>query len=182
MPTKTSPQYPIPPIAAGGLIHVIIDTPGGTGNKYKYDLKSGLFRLSRILPSGMHFPCDFGFIPGTVGDDGDALDVAVISEVPSFVGCLMCVRLLGIIVARQTEKAKTIRNDRLLAVPVTPVNKPRQRGIRDVAVERLAALEEFFILYNRAQGRTFKPEGRRGARAAHRALHVGIDKYDAALT
>jgi inorganic pyrophosphatase len=88
----------------------------------------------------------------------------------------MCVRLLGLIVARQTDKTRTIRNDRLLAVPVTPNNKPKQRGVRDLAAERLTALEQFFILYNRAQGRTFKPESRRGARAAHRALAVGIDK------
>ena len=73
----------------------------------------------------------------------------------------MCVRLLRLIVARQTDKTRTIRNDRLLAVPVTPNNKPKQRGVRDLAAERLTALEQFFILYNRAQGRTFKPESRR---------------------
>jgi inorganic pyrophosphatase len=156
---------------------LIVDTPLGSSNKYKFDAKSGLFKLSRILPGGMHFPCDFGSIPGTVGEDGDALDVAVLSECPSFVGCLMSARLLGVIRARQTENAKTIRNDRLLAIPVTPVNKPKQRDIRDIAAERLEALEEFFIAYNRAQGRNFKPEGRSGIRAARRTLRIGIGKY-----
>ena len=54
----------IPPLAAGGLVHAIIDTPRGSRSKYKFDKASGLFKLSRILPAGMHFPCDFGFIPG----------------------------------------------------------------------------------------------------------------------
>jgi len=164
----------IAPLASGGLVHVIIDTPRGSCNKYKLDEASGLFKLSRILPDGLHFPCDFGFIPATAGEDGDALDVALVSEFPSFAGCLMTARLLGVIRALQTEKGKTIRNDRLVAVPVTPANRPKQRDLRDVPRAWLDALEHFFIAYNQAQGRALRVQSRGGARAAQQALHSGI--------
>jgi inorganic pyrophosphatase len=166
----------IAPQAAYGLVHVIIDTPFGSCQKYKFDDNAGLFKLSRILPRGMRFPCDFGFIPETLGEDGDALDVAVLNDAASFTGCLMTVRLLGLIRATQTEKHHRIRNDRLIAVPVTPVNRPLQRDIRDVQEERLIALEQFFVSYNTAQGRPFRLRGRQGAAAARRALERGIKR------
>ena len=72
--------------AESGLVNIIIDTPKGSRNKFKYDEKTQCFRLSRILPAGASFPYDFGSIPMTCAEDGDALDVLVISEVPSFAG------------------------------------------------------------------------------------------------
>jgi hypothetical protein len=81
-------------------------------NKYKFGVDLGLSKLSRVLPEGLHFPYDFGFIPGTSGDDGDALDVVAITDTPSFVGCLMSVRLIGVIAAKQTGKRNTVRSDR----------------------------------------------------------------------
>jgi len=164
----------IPPLAAGGLVHAIIDTPRGSRSKYKFDKASGLFKLSRVLPAGMHFPCDFGFIPGTTGEDGDALDIALLSEESGIVGCLMTVRLLGMLRARQIDKRISVRNDRFLAVPVTPVNSPAQKDLRDIAATQLDDLERFFVTYNRLQGRRFIPERRDGAKAAYRALRQGM--------
>src|SRR5580698_4413758 len=122
----------LPPRSGRELVHVIVDTPKGSSNKYKYDAQLRLFKLSRVMPLGLHFPCDFGAIPGTAAADGDALDVAVIADHPSFTGCLLTVRLLGVLEAQQTEKRRTIRNDRLVAVPETPVNKPEVRQLRDL--------------------------------------------------
>ena len=167
----------VPFRASGGLIHVIVDTPRDSRNKYKFDEATGLFKLSRILPQGLHFPCDFGFIPQTRGEDGDALDVALYTDSSSFVGCLMTVRLLGVINAQQTESGRNIRNDRLLAIPVTPVNKPKQRQLHDLPKLWLKDLEQFFIAYNAAHGRIFKPLSRRGSIAAMHALRAGVTKY-----
>ena len=89
-----------------GLINVIIDTPRGSRNKYKIDEKLGVFKLSRILPEGHSFPFDFGSIPGTREEDGDALDAMVLMEAPTFPGCLLQVRLIGVLTGRQTEKAQ----------------------------------------------------------------------------
>jgi inorganic pyrophosphatase len=119
------------------------------------DEELGVLKLSRILPAGHSFPFDFGSIPGTRAEDGDALDVMVLVEQPSFPGCLFQVRLIGVLTGRQTEKRKTIRNDRLLAVPETAVNKPAVRTIADVDPARLGEIQHFFVSYNLAQGRRF---------------------------
>src|SRR6185436_18475571 len=79
------------------LVRVLVDTPKGSRNKYKYDEKLGLYRLSKVLPLGTAFPYDFGFIPSTWAEDGDPLDVLVLGEEALFPGCLVTVRLVGVI-------------------------------------------------------------------------------------
>ena len=154
-----------------GLVRVIIDTPRGSRNKYKFDSELGVFKLSRILPAGMAFPFDFGSIPGTSAEDGDALDVLVLTEAPLFVGCLVHVRLVGIIRAQQTERHQTIRNDRLIGAVETPVNKAAVRDIHELSRDLLKDIEHFFRSYNEAQGRKFAITGRAGAKAAERVLN-----------
>src|ERR1700712_5031895 len=99
-------------------VTAIIETPKGSGEKYNYDEKQRYFKLGKILPAGLVFPFDFGFIPDTKGEDGDPLDIIVISELASFPGCAMDCRIIGAIKAEQTEKnGETLRNDRFLGVP-----------------------------------------------------------------
>jgi inorganic pyrophosphatase len=88
----------------------IIETPKGFRNKFDYEPESNLFMLGGLLPEGMMFPFDFGFIPSTVGDDGDPLDILVMMDAPAHVGCLIDVRIIGIIKAEQTEDGKTETN------------------------------------------------------------------------
>ena len=159
-----------------GLVRVVIDTPGGSRNKYKFDSDLGVFKLSRVLPAGMSFPFDFDSIPGTRAEDGDALDILVLSEAPLFVGCLVHVQLVGIIRAQQTERGTTIRNDRLLGAIETPVNKAALRDISELPKEVLADIEHFFRSYNEAQGRKFAITGRAGAKAAERVLDRAVPK------
>src|SRR5690242_5325715 len=92
----------------------IIETPKGSRNKFNYDPESNLFLLAALLPEGMVFPFDFGFIPSTRGEDGDPLDIMVLVDAPVHVGCLMDVRIIGIIDAEQTEAGKTEKNSRIL--------------------------------------------------------------------
>lgn len=162
------------------LVNVIIDTPRGSRNKFKFDEKLGCFRLSRILPAGHVFPYDFGSIPGTRGEDGDALDVLVIMDEPAFPGCLITVRMIGVIVAFQTEKGRTISNDRLIGVPQTIVNKPEIRELSEIGTTRLKQIEHFFISYNAAQNRQFEPSCRLGAAQAEwilrRAIAAGVSR------
>jgi inorganic pyrophosphatase len=170
--------FDIPPRdQESGLVNVLVDTPQGSRNKYKIDEKLGVFKLSRILPEGHAFPFDFGSIPQTRADDGDALDVMVLVEEPSFPGCLLQVRLIGVITGRQTEKGKTIRNDRLLGVPETSVNKPAVRDIADVDPARIAQLQHFFVSYNLAQGRKYRPGRTQGRAAAERLVREGITRF-----
>jgi inorganic pyrophosphatase len=157
-----------------GLVRVVIDTPAGSRNKYKFDPELKIFRISRILPAGMCFPCDFGSIPRTRAEDGDALDVLVLTDAPLFVGCLVHVRLIGVIRATQTERGKSIRNDRLVASIETSVNKARYRELRDVPPDTVREIEHFFRSYNEAQGRPFTVTGRGGAKTAERMLKKAL--------
>jgi len=102
--------------AASGLLNVVVDSPKGSRNKYKYEEDSGLWRLSKVLPLGMTFPFDFGFVPSTRGQDGEPLDVLILLEEPAFPGCVVPARLIGVLEAEQTEDGRTVRNYRLLAV------------------------------------------------------------------
>lgn len=161
-----------------GLVRVVIDTPKGSRNKYKFDSRLGLLKLSRILPAGMSFPYDFGSIPSTCAEDGDALDVLVLGEAPLFPGCLVQVHLIGVIRAVQKERRKMIRNDRLLATLETPVNKPSITQLNQVDGQQLKDIEHFFRSYNQAQGREFRITGRGGARQAQKMFRDAIREFD----
>jgi inorganic pyrophosphatase len=88
------------------LFQVIIETPKGSRNKYAFDPEQKIFKLKTVLPSGMAFPYDFGFLPSTRGDDGDPLDVLVLMDEPAFPGCLLKCRLIGVIEGEQKGKKK----------------------------------------------------------------------------
>jgi inorganic pyrophosphatase len=164
------------------LVNVINDTPRGSANKYKYDEQLGIFKISRVLPAGMHFPHDFGSVPGTCADDGDALDVLVLLDSPSFAGCLVTARLIGGLHVEQFEKRGKVHNDRLIAVPQTAVNKPDIRSLRQLGPSRLREIEEFFVSYNRVQGRTLRIVSRFNARRAHALLRAAIKAHRKTVT
>lgn len=147
-------------------LQVIIDTPKGNRNKFSWDETRKVFKLAGVLPAGAVFPYDFGFIPKTRGEDGDSLDVLILMDEPAFTGCLVPARLLGVIAARQTEKGKSFRNDRLLAVAVDSPAHEHLRSLRDIEPRRLDEIEHFFISYNQAKGKKFTPLGRYGAARA----------------
>jgi inorganic pyrophosphatase len=160
-----------------GRVHVLIDTPAGSRNKYKYDRTLGTFRLSRVLPAGSEFPHDFGSIPQTRAADGDALDVLVIGLAPSFPGCVVTARLIGVLHAEQTEGGRRIRNDRLLAVAETEVNEASVTELEQLGEDTLRDIEHFFESYNRRQGREFRMTGRDGRRAAERLLEEAVRSF-----
>src|SRR6266481_1106902 len=114
--TSLSPQLD----AKKCLCRAIIETPKGCRNKFDYDPDSGLFILGGLLPEGMMFPFDFGFIPSTLGEDGDRLDIMVLMDAPAYVGCLIDVRIIGIIESKQIQDGETRANDRLVSVPTQP--------------------------------------------------------------
>lgn len=152
-----------------GDLHVIIDTPKGSRNKFAWDEKLELFELGGVLPAGAVFPYDFGFIPQTRGEDGDALDVLVLMDEPAFTGCLVRCRLLGVIEAEQTEKnGKTERNDRLIAVAANSRTHGHLQSLGDLNDALVGEIEHFFVSYNAAKGKKFKPLGRSGPKHARK--------------
>jgi inorganic pyrophosphatase len=160
-----------------GVCSVIIETPRGRRNKFDYDPKSGLFKLGGLLPEGMTFPFDFGFVPSTLGDDGDPLDVMVLMDAPAHVGCLMDVRIIGVIEAKQTEGKKTEKNDRLLGVAVHSYNHEGLHNIDSVSKTFLSQVEAFFVSYNKQRGKEFKITRTAGPKAALKLIEAGVVLY-----
>lgn len=140
-------------------IDVVIETPKGSAQKYDYVPNTPFFKLKKILPSGMVFPYDFGFIPKTKGEDGDPLDVIVISEFCSFPGVIIRCRIIGAIKAEQSEdegSKKMIRNDRFLAVPKCSNIFQDVKKMDDLPKQIIDDLEAFFTEYNKLEGKKFK--------------------------
>src|SRR6201993_2103092 len=115
-----------------GVCRAIVETPKGCRNKFDYDPESNLFMLGGLLPERMMFPFDFGFIPSTLGDDGDPLDILVLMDAPAHVGCLIDVRLVGIISAEQIEDGDKEVNDRLLGVAIHSYDHEGIATVKDV--------------------------------------------------
>lgn len=159
-----------------GDLNVIIETPRGCRNKYSYDEKRNLFKLGSVLPAGAVFPFDFGFIPRTVGEDGDPLDVLVLMDEPAFSGCFVAARLLGVIEATQTEDGKTDRNDRLIAISANAATHRDVKRLTDLNKKLVDEIEHFFVSYNSEKGKTFKPLGRFGPKRAKRLIQQGEKK------
>ena len=157
-----------------GDLNVVIDTPKDSRNKYKYDEKLKIFKLGGVLAVGLFFPFDFGYIPNTLGGDGDPLDVLVLMDEAAFVGCLVPSRLLGVIEAEQTEDGKTERNDRLIAVSADSRTHKNIKSINDLNPTLLDEIEHFFISYNDAKGKKFKPLGRFAATKAKKLIEEGM--------
>ena len=159
-----------------GTCRAIIETPKGCRNKFDYDAESNLFMLGGLLPEGMMFPFDFGFVPCTLGDDGDPLDILVLMDAPAHVGCLIEVRLIGVISAEQSEDGKKETNDRLLGVAIHSYDHQDLKTIADVSKTLLSQLEEFFVSYNKQRGKKFKITGTGGPRKAIKFVKRGMKK------
>lgn len=159
-------------------LNVIIETPKGSRNKYNYDEERDLFKLGGVLPAGAVFPFDFGFIPSTLGGDGDPLDVLLLMDEPAFPGCLVSSRLIAVIEAEQTERdGATMRNDRLIAVAADSNTHRNVRALADLSQILLDEIEHFFISYNEMKGKVFHPLGRFSHIKAARLVEEGQKQF-----
>ena len=146
-----------------GLLQVIIETPKGSRNKFAFDPDRRVFSLKRVLPAGMTFPYDFGFLPQTLAPDGDPLDVLLLMDEPAYPGVMVRSRLIGVIEGVQVEGKKKTRNDRLLAVAETNHLYANIRRWQDLPRTFLKELEEFFVNYHRLQGKEYRLLGCEGS-------------------
>ncbi|WP_205511293.1 inorganic diphosphatase [Longitalea arenae] len=137
---------------------IIVETPKGSAQKYSYDKDLKLFRFQKVLAAGLVFPFDFGFIPGTRGEDGDPLDVMVISEYQGWPGCVMDVRIIGCLPATETYARKTIRNDRYIAILEQSAAYDRVVTLEDLPSTLIDSIRLFFSTYLQAEGKTIRWE------------------------
>lgn len=149
------------------IITALVESPKGSPQKFDFDPQEQRFRLNKILPAGLMFPFDFGMIPGTKGEDGDPLDIIVLDENGTFPGCLVECRLIGAFQAEQTERdGKTMRNDRLLGIPVVSQIFPEINDLNELPDNILNQLEHFFRNYNEQAGKQFRVIARLSAAEA----------------
>jgi inorganic pyrophosphatase len=149
-----------------GLLQVIIETPAGSRNKFAFDPEQGIFALKKVLPAGMVFPYDFGFLPQTLAPDGDPIDVLLLMDEPAFPGCAVKARLIGVIEGEQVDGKKRIRNDRLVAVAEANHMYANIRKLKDLPKEWLKELQDFFVNYHGLEGKKYKLLGCKGEEAA----------------
>ncbi len=181
MAKKNSEASPIDQLGAfdpqSGEMNVIIETPKGNRNKFKYDDELGMFRINKVLPAGAVFPFDFGFVPSTLGQDGDPLDVLVLMDEPAFTGCLVRGRLVGVIEAEETENGTTRRNDRLVAVAAVSQNHKDMTSLKEVGESLIREIEYFFTSYSRIEGKEWKSLGHFGPKRAQQLVDEGIKEF-----
>jgi inorganic pyrophosphatase len=139
-----------------GTLQVIIETPKGSRNKFSFDPDQEIFSLKSTLPAGMVFPYDFGFLPRTLADDGDPIDVLLLMDEPAFPGCLIPSRLIGVIRGEQIDGKKRIRNDRLVAIAEANHMYNNVRKLDDLPRKFIKELEDFFVNYHKLQGKQYK--------------------------
>ena len=169
--------------AAAFTCRAIVETPAGSHAKFAYDPESGLFQLGKLLPVGLAFPLDFGFIPSTLGGDGDPLDVLVMPEVVLPVGCLVDVRLLGVMEAEQRKAGKRAkRNDRVI---VRLVESRLFRGIEQLSQLGQPLADElaiFFQTYKALRGQAYDILNVGGPERAVEIIREGAARFDARAT
>lgn len=164
-------------------LDVIIETPCNNRNKFKYDPEMKLFKLSKVMPEGMHFPYDFGFVPSTKAEDGDPLDVLVLSDEPLYVGCVVECRLIGVIEAEQEQDGQKNRNDRLIAVATQSIRYSEIHSLHDLSRNVVHQIEEFFVNYQRVRNVTVKILGREGPMASFAILRkASLQKHAVYVT
>lgn len=156
----------------------IVETPKGRRNKFDYDSKVEAFTLGGLLAEGLSFPYDFGFVPSTLAADGDPVDVMILMDEPAHVGCVLDVRIIGVIEAEQVEDDKTISNHRLVGVAIHSYAHEHIRSISDVSKSILDQVQEFFISYNKSRGKKFKVLGVHGPKRALKLIEDGVKAYD----
>jgi inorganic pyrophosphatase len=148
-------------------VDAIVETPKGSRNKYEFDPDTGSIRLDRVLFSSVHYPGDYGFIPGTTSGDGDPLDVLILVEEPTFPGCRVRVRPIGVLLM-EDEKGE---DEKILGVPIGDPRFAEIADLMDLPHHWLTEVENFFEIYKALEEKTSATGGWRGVSEAAQVLH-----------
>ncbi len=152
------------------MLRIVIETPKGSRNKFAFDQDEHVFVLKKVLPAGMSFPYDFGFVPSTKAEDGDPLDVLVLMDEPAFPGCVLTCRPIGVIEGEQGSKKNTERNDRIVAIQKEAHSWADIRTIDDLGEDFKRELEEFFVNYHKLSGKQYRVVGVKGPDEARKLV------------
>ena len=152
------------------MLQVVIETPKGSRNKFAFDPVQKVFTLRKVLPAGMVFPYDFGFLPRTLAPDGDPIDVLLFMDEPAYPGVVVSSRLIGVIEGEQIDGKKRIRNDRLLVIAESNHLYADVKRAKDLPDLFLKELEEFFVNFHRLEGKEYRLLGCKEADEASKLI------------
>ena len=155
------------------LLRVVIETPKGSRNKFAFNPDEHIFELKKVLPAGMTFPYDFGFVPLTEADDGDPVDVLVLMDEPAFPGCVLSCRPIGVIEGEQGDKNNAERNDRIVAVEQDAHSWEAIKTLDDLGKQFCKELEEFFVNYHKLSGKKYRVLSVKGPAQARKLVKAG---------
>jgi len=156
------------------LVITVVEVPADSANKYEYDVEKGFFKLDRVLYSPMHYPGDYGFIPGTYAEDRDPLDILVLMNRPTFPGVVLRARPLGYL-EMSDEKG---RDQKILAVPADDPRYDANRHLDSISRHRLREIEHFFRIYKELEGKHTNVGDWFGMDAAHRLITDARAAYE----
>ncbi|MGF1498729.1 MAG: inorganic diphosphatase [Elainellaceae cyanobacterium] len=139
----------IPPQPKPGVLNILIEIPAHSKNKYEYDKDLQAFALDRVLYASVQYPLDYGFIPNTLADDGDPLDGMVMMDQPTFPGCVIAARPIGLLEMVDAGD----RDEKLLCVPDKDPRYSQYKSLQDVAPHRLEEIAEFFRTYKNLENK-----------------------------
>jgi inorganic pyrophosphatase len=159
------------------LIEVVVEIPAGSRNKYEYDKGRGVFVLDRVLFSSVHYPTDYGFVTETLADDGDPLDALVVVHEPTFPGCHIMARPIGIL-GMSDEKGP---DQKVLAVPAADPRFDSIRDLDDIDQHWLREIENFFQTYKALEAKQTEVIGWQNARVAEEVIRHARDLHAAGL-
>jgi inorganic pyrophosphatase len=151
-------------------LRVVIETPKGSRNKFALNADQHIFELKKVLPAGMAFPYDFGFVPSTRAADGDPVDVLVLMDEAAFPGCVLTCRPIGVIQGEQGDKKHRERNDRIVAVERDAYSWADIKAMDDLGKQFARELEEFFVNYHRLSGEKYRVLGLKGPDQARKLV------------
>jgi inorganic pyrophosphatase len=160
---------------APDVVNAVIEVPFGSSHKYEYDPELGIFRLDRVLYSPMHYPGDYGFVPGTLAEDGDPVDIMVLMTRPTFPGAVLRARPLAFL-EMSDEKG---RDQKLLAVPVDDPRYDGNRHLDTLSRHRLREIEHFFTIYKELEGKHTHVDDWHGMDETHALILSTIEAYRA---
>ena len=157
---------PLSPSPSPGLINLVVEIPAGSRNKYEYFSEAGVMALDRVLHSSVRYPFDYGFVPNTLAEDGAPLDAMVIMAEPTFAGCLIKARPIGVLDMHDSGAY----DGKLLCVPVADPRQKTISSIRQIAPNQLEDVAEFFRTYKSLEGRVIVIDGWRDSDAVDSLL------------
>ncbi len=163
----------IPAQPKPGQLNVLIEIPGGSKNKYEFDKDMGAMALDRVLYASVQYPYDYGFIPNTLAGDGDPLDGMVIMDQPTFPGCVITVRPLGMLEMIDSGDP----DEKLLCVPVKDPRYANVNSLEDVARHRLDEIAEFFATYKRLEKKETIIQGWKGMEETNKIIEQSLKAY-----